>query len=124
MRKSILGRNKKASQGDNFFVADNPPAGVEFTYYIKEAVKSKKALRKEKEKEMEKNNGTVGVPSWSELDEESREVEPSVWMFIYDQSGAIVRKLEGKNSEGVSRMSWDLSSTCLLYTSPSPRDRG
>ena len=126
MRKSVLGRNKKASQGDNFFVADNPPAGVEFTYYIKEAVKSKKALRKEKEKEMEKNNSIVGVPSWSELDEESREVEPSVWMFIYDQSGAIVRKLEGKNSEGVSRMSWDLSSTSkgTITTDNIKSDRG
>jgi len=125
-RKSVLGRRKKASQGDNFFVADNPPAGVEFTYYIKEEVKSKKALRKEKEKEMEKENNTIGVPDWSVLEEESKEIEPSLWLFIYDKNGNIIRKIKGKNMKGMSRMSWDLTSTSkgTITTDNIKSDRG
>ena len=41
--------------------------GVEFTYYLKDGYQSKAAQRKEQEKEIEKDNGTVGVPEWSVL---------------------------------------------------------
>ena len=29
-------RSQKKSQGDNYFVTENPPFGVEFTYYLNE----------------------------------------------------------------------------------------
>ena len=46
-------RSKKASQGDNYFVAENPPFGVEFTYYLNEKILSKKEIREKKEKKTE-----------------------------------------------------------------------
>lgn len=108
MQKRTLGGGRKASQGDNFFVADNPPYGVEFTYYLKEGYKSMEAKRKKKEKEIEKDGGTVGVPDWSVLEEEKKEIKPSVWLFIYDSEGKILRKLKASNSSGFHRVSWDL----------------
>ncbi len=110
MQKRVLGGSKKASQGDNFFVADNPPFGVEFTYYLKEAFQSKEAKRKKKEAEIEKAEGTVSVPEWSVLEEEMAEIQPSLWLFISDEEGKIVRKLSGENAKGMNRLSWDLSS--------------
>ncbi|MDN5214734.1 glycosyl hydrolase [Fulvivirgaceae bacterium BMA12] len=109
MQRRVLGDSRKASQGDNFFVADNPPNGVEFTYYLKDSYKSKAAQRKEEEKKIEKEGGTVAVPEWTVLEEEQKELAPNLWLFIYDTEGNIVRRIEGKNEKGVNRISWDLS---------------
>ncbi len=109
MERRVLGGSKKASQGDNFFVADNPPFGVTFTYFLKENFQSKKAARKKQEKKTEKDDGVVGVPDWSVLEDEKKEIAPSEWLFIYDDQGNIIRKLKGKNKKGINRMTWDLS---------------
>ncbi|MEM6724122.1 MAG: glycosyl hydrolase [Bacteroidota bacterium] len=110
-QRRILGGGKKASQGDNFFVADNPPYGVEFTYYLKEIYKSKAAQRKAEEKKIEKDNGIVGVPEWEVLEAEQQELKPGVSLFIYDDAGNIIKRIKGKNKKGISRISWNLSST-------------
>jgi photosystem II stability/assembly factor-like uncharacterized protein len=107
MQRRVLGYSKKASQGDNFYVADNPPYGVEFTYYLKDGYKSKEAQRKENESKIEKESGIVGVPEWSVLEEEKKELVPSVWLFIYDEEGNILRKMKGNNAKGIHRMSWN-----------------
>lgn len=109
MQRRVLGGGRKASQGDNFFVADNPPYGVEFTYYLKDNYKSKAAQRKKKESEIEKNKGTVGVPEWSVLEAEQNELTPKLWLFIYDTQGNILRRVKAKNTKGISRINWNLS---------------
>ena len=83
--KRILGGSKKASQGDNFFIAENPPFGVVFTYYLKEKYLSNKELRLKKEKENEEQNIDVEVPKWEVLENEKKQIEPFVWIFIYDE---------------------------------------
>lgn len=108
-QKRILGGGKKAAQGDGFFVADNPPFGVEFTYYLKDNYKSKEKIRLAKEKEQEKNDNVVSVPNWNELDNEKKELKPSVWLFIYDKDGSIVKKVKAKNSKGFNRISWNFT---------------
>ena len=42
----------KSNQGSTYFTSDNPDFGATFTYYLKEAPKSKKDIRKEKEKKL------------------------------------------------------------------------
>lgn len=121
--RRLLGGSKKASQGDNYFVADNPPYGVEFTYYLKEGYKTKAAQRQEKEKEAEKAKETVAVPEWSVLEEEKKELPPKVWLFVYDAQGKILRKLEAKNSKGFSRISWDLLTESTGTLTPQNMDR-
>jgi len=59
--------------GSSFFKADNPPFGATFTYYIKDAPKTRKAQRQEKEKELIKEDKPVYYPSWDELRLENRE---------------------------------------------------
>lgn len=108
IQRRVLGESRKAAQGDNYFVADNPPYGVEFTYYLKDNYKSKEEKRKEEEKEIEKEGGTVGVPEWSVLEDEKKEIEPRVWLFVYDSEDNILRKLRVTNSKGLHRISWDL----------------
>lgn len=109
MQRRVLGRSGKATQGDNFFIADNPPYGVEFTYYLKEGYTSKAAKRKKQERKIEKDKGTVGVPEWSVLEEELKELKPQLWLFISDATGNIVRRVKAKNAKGINRISWNLS---------------
>ncbi|PQJ21740.1 glycosyl hydrolase [Tenacibaculum sp. SG-28] len=108
-QRRVLGGGKKASQGDNFYVAENPSYGVEFTYYIKDEYQSKVAKRLAQEKEIEKNNGVVATPEWSVLEAEQKEIKPELWLFIYDTSGNILRRIQAKNAQGIHRTSWDLS---------------
>ena len=109
MQRRILGGSKKSSQGDNFFVADNPPFGVTFTYFLKANYKSKLDLRKEQEKKMEEIGDEVAVPDWSVIENENNEISPSLWLFIYDSENKIIRKIKGANNKGLNRISWDLS---------------
>jgi photosystem II stability/assembly factor-like uncharacterized protein len=108
MQRRTLGGGKKASQGDNYFLADNPPYGVEFTYFLEGSYKSKEEKRKEEEKKAEDAGETIEVPEWSVLEEEKKEIAPSVWLFIYDTNGNTLRKIKATNSKGFHRISWDL----------------
>ena len=105
--KRILGGSKKASQGDNFFIAENPPFGVEFTYYLKEKYLSNKELRLKKEKENEEQKIDIEVPKWEILENEKKQIEPFIWIFIYDEE-KIIKKIKVTNNKGFCRANWDL----------------
>ena len=108
-QKRILGGSKKASQGDNYFVADNPPFGVEFTYYLKDKILSQKKSREKEEKKFEKENKIIEIPDWKILESEKKEINPAIWIFIYS-SNNIIRKVKADNKKGFNRINWDLSS--------------
>jgi len=108
-QKRILGGGRKAAQGDNYFVADNPPFGVEFTYYLNEKILSKKKIREKNEKKSEKENQIIKVPNWEILEDEKKEINPAIWIFIYSDNN-IIKKVKAKNKKGLSRVSWNLSS--------------
>ncbi|MDC1062914.1 glycosyl hydrolase [Flavobacteriales bacterium] len=108
-QKRILGGGRKAAQGDNYFVADNPPFGIEFTYYLNEKILSKKKIREKNEKKSEKENQIIEVPDWEILENEKKEIIPAIWIFIYSDNN-IIKKVKAKNKKGLSRVSWNLSS--------------
>lgn len=95
-------------QGDNFYKTPNPPVGATFTYYLKEAPKSKKDLRKEKEKELEKENKDIPYPSFEDLRTEDNERGAYLLFNIKDESGQTVRKLLSAAKKGINRITWDL----------------
>jgi photosystem II stability/assembly factor-like uncharacterized protein len=109
--KSPLGDNGKAFQGDQYYLAENPPFGAEFTYYLKESYTTPSAERKKKEKEALKNNQSVEFPGWEEMEAELQENKPKVWLIITDADGNIVNRIEASNSKGYNRVSWDLRSS-------------
>ena len=121
-QKRPLGGRKKASQGDNYFVADNPPFGVEFTYFLKEKYSSKKSKRKKEERKLEKEDLEVTVPEWSVLEDESKELKPNVWLFIYSDE-KIVKKIKAKNNKGFNRMNWNLYSESKGTITPKNKNR-
>jgi photosystem II stability/assembly factor-like uncharacterized protein len=101
--------------GSSFFKANNPPFGATFTYYIKEAPKTKKVLRQEKEKELTKEDKPVYYPGWEELRSEDREEKSYLLFVITDEYGNVVRKLKEKVKSGINRITWDLR---FAHTNP------
>jgi photosystem II stability/assembly factor-like uncharacterized protein len=103
-----LGGEGKVFQGDAFYLADNPPFGAVFTYYLKDSLKTKVEIRHEAEKEAYKAGKTPPYPTADELRAEAREEKPAVILTVTDGEGNVVRRLTGETDKGFSRVAWDL----------------
>jgi len=95
------------SQGDDQWVADNPPYGATFTYYLKDSFKTAKDTRVEADKKLAKDGKDVDYPAWDVLEAELREEGPAVFVTVRDASGAVVRHVPAANKKGVQRVTWD-----------------
>jgi photosystem II stability/assembly factor-like uncharacterized protein len=109
-----LGGQRKAFQGDAFYTADNPAFGATFTYYFKDKLKSRKETRQDAEKDAAKKNQSLPYPSMDQLRAEAEELKPEVYLTVYDESGAPIRRVEASVEEGFHRVTWD-----LRYPTPS-----
>jgi len=98
----------KASQGDSFFVAPNPPFGAVITYYLPESIQTAKEQRREREKKIEKEGGNTPYPGWDQLRVEKFEEDPAVVLTVRDSNGNLVRKIEGPAKAGLHRGAWNL----------------
>jgi len=98
----------KYGQGSNYFAAANPEFGAVFTYSLKEAPKSLKDIRKEKEKELFKKGEPIPQPTFADLRAEETEIPAYLIFDITDESGNHVRRLYEKPSEGIGRKVWNL----------------
>ncbi len=103
-----LGGDTKASQGDAFYTAPNPPFGAVFTYYLGEELKSKKAQRKEAEKKRIENKQNTPSPGFDALREEELEDAPAIILTVTDSNGDAVSRISGPVEKGFHRVAWDL----------------
>jgi photosystem II stability/assembly factor-like uncharacterized protein len=94
--------------GSSFYKADNPPFGATFTYYIKEAPKTKKEQRQDEEKKLIKDKKPVYYPSWDELRHEDEEEKAFLLFTVSDINGNVVRKIKTDVKAGFNRVTWDL----------------
>jgi photosystem II stability/assembly factor-like uncharacterized protein len=94
--------------GGSHFTAPNPPYGAVFTYYLKEDIKTNKQIRKEKESEQIDKNQKVSFPGWDEVEAERRQDKPKIWLTVKDNKGKVIRRIEGRNTKGFSRVAWNL----------------
>lgn len=108
IEKQQLGGRGKASLGDEFYTADNPPFGAVFTYYLKDDLKTLAQRRHDREKEAAKAGKVAPYPTPEELRAESAEEKPAVVLTVTDADGNVVRRLEGPAKKGFARLAWDL----------------
>lgn len=94
----------RASQGDAYFVAPNPPFGATFTYHLGAGYRSDRELRRETEKE----GGGAAHPGPDVLRAEDAEEAPAVILIVRDDRGEPVVELEGPASKGFHRVTWNL----------------
>ena len=103
-----LGGRGKSFQGESFFTAENPAFGATFTYYLKEALKSRKQMRQESEKEADRKGEGIRIPTAEELRAEEEEEPLAIVFTVSDSSGRVVRRLTAPAAQGINRVNWDL----------------
>ncbi|MEZ5332561.1 MAG: hypothetical protein R2991_11025 [Thermoanaerobaculia bacterium] len=108
IERRTLGFETKASQGNAYFTAPNPPFGAIVTYYLADGYKSAGDRRRETEKERAEAGEDNPSPGWDALEEEAREEAPAIVLTVRDAAGEVVRRLEGPAGPGFHRVAWDL----------------
>ncbi len=110
IEQSPLGSDGPAYQGDGYYVAQNPPFGAIFTYWLKDELKTRETLRQEEENRiLEKKPGaSTPFPGWEAVEAERREAKPAVVIAIRDEQGTPIRRITGPTEAGMHRISWDL----------------
>ena len=61
---------------------------------MKDALKTKKAARREQEQKLERDGKDVSYPSWDALKAEDREEPAAVILTIKNAAGQVVRRLD------------------------------
>lgn len=106
--RNIFGRGAKGSQGDAYYLTENPPFGAVMTYYLKEDIKTMQQERKENEKKLKEENKDIPFPGYEAIDAENVQVKPMLWLTISDSKGNVVRKVKAPAKKGFNRVAWDL----------------
>ena len=97
-----------AFQGAGYYMAENPPFGAVFTYYMKSALRSRRERRQAADKDLAKKGSDVFYPAWDSLKAEDREESPAVVVTISDANGTPIRRLYAPSAAGINRVAWDL----------------
>ena len=108
VQASQLGGNGKSFQGASHYFAENPQYGANFTITLKDTLKTKKQLRKEKEAEAKKANKEIEYPKLDDLRAEVEEEAPAVFFNIFNANGEFVNRLGVPNAAGVHKLNWNL----------------
>jgi photosystem II stability/assembly factor-like uncharacterized protein len=110
IKKSLMYMEERGryGQGATYFEAKNPEFGATFTYYLKDVPKTKREIRKEKEKKLFEKGEKIYQPSYEELQEEEKELQPHLVFVITDESGNFIRRLTTAAANGINRITWDL----------------
>lgn len=113
--KLYIPMNRGGSWGSTPYVAKNAPFGATISYYLKEDYKTAQALRREKEKDLIKNNAPIPQPTSKELFDENNEVAAFLVFTFSDMNGNEVRKLTTKANKGLNQITWNLKT---LWSQP------
>jgi hypothetical protein len=124
IESSPIGGRGKGFLGDQHYFGDNPPYGATFTYYLKDAYKSKKEQRQEVEKKADKENKLAPYPSNDELRAEADEEAPSVFLTVVDADGNPLRRVGAVNKAGMNRVAWDLRYPSPILAQARPESEG
>ena len=104
-----LAGGEKAFQGASFYTAPNPPFGATFTYFLKDAIKTKKAARRDAGEEARAATArTWATRAGTRSRRRTARKSPGVVLTIRNSAGQVVRRLGGPTTAGLHRVSWDL----------------
>ena len=98
----------KYGQGSTYFIAKNPDFGAVFTYYLKDAPKTLKSLRQDRESKLFEKGERIPQPTAQELRAEREEVAAYLTFTITDESGNEICRINKAPSTGINRINWDL----------------
>ncbi len=102
-----LGHKGNSFQGASLYSAENPANGAVIHWIMNQDVKSLKELRKDSEKEKQKNNQVVRYPSKDTIRLESLQEAPNLLVRITNASGELVREFRESAKKGLKKTVWD-----------------
>jgi photosystem II stability/assembly factor-like uncharacterized protein len=105
---SPLGLTGRSSQGSGFYLGDNPAFGATFTYYLKDAPQSLKAIRQADEKKKKEAGENIDYPTYEEFVAEDNYEDAFLLFVIKDGQGNEVNRIKTGASTGVNRVTWNL----------------
>jgi len=103
IQKSVV-----SAQGAADYVAENPPFGAVFTYYLKEEPVSARKERQDKEKELNKQESDIPFPGWETLEAEKHEAKAILVFTVKDEQGKVLNRITSPAKKGIHRVSWNL----------------
>ena len=98
----------RGSQGEQHWMAENPPNGAVFTYWIRETPRSLRQQRQDAAREAEQKQTTPAYPTQAQLTAEADDEAPQTFLTISDSTGKVVRRLVVPGARGIQRFTWDL----------------
>jgi len=98
----------RGSQGEQLYMAENPPMGATITYWLKDSPKTQKQARQEAFRAAEQKKETPKYPTQAELTAEADEEAPQTFMTVTDASGKVVRRVTAPGARGIHRFTWNL----------------
>jgi photosystem II stability/assembly factor-like uncharacterized protein len=101
-------KNVVSAQGASDFVAENPPFGAIFTYYLKEEPKTARKERQKAEKELTGQETDIPFPGWETLEAEKQEAKPLISFTVKDAQGKVVNRVSSPAKKGINRVPWNL----------------
>lgn len=101
-------RRTLGNTGGQYYVAKNPTFGAVFTYHLTNLPKTKKSIRKQKERMLNNQKKDVPFPGWEELANELNEKSARIILTISDSDGNHIQNVSKKASEGSGRIAWNL----------------
>ena len=107
VQEQPLGNRGKGNQGESYFTAPNPPVGAVFTYYLKDAYKTRKQKRQADEKKAKDAGTDIRFPEWDELRAQDLEKDPHLLFTVFDADSEVVTRLKADDTKGVHRIVWN-----------------
>jgi photosystem II stability/assembly factor-like uncharacterized protein len=98
----------RGSQGEQHWMAENPPDGAVITYWIRETPQTLRQKRQDAARAAEQKKAPPSYPSQKEITAEEDEEAPQTFLTITDAGGKIVRRLVAPGTRGVHRVPWNL----------------
>ncbi|MEO0592527.1 MAG: glycosyl hydrolase [Myxococcota bacterium] len=106
--QGTLGAPDKAYQGHGYFVAQNPPFGAMFTYYLREPLRSLAKERQYREKKQIKAGEDTPFEGVDAVERERKQQKPEIILLVKNAKGETIRRVRGNTKAGMHRVAWDL----------------
>jgi photosystem II stability/assembly factor-like uncharacterized protein len=99
----------RGSQGEQLWMAENPPEGTVITYWVRDTPRSLRQRRQDATRDAEQKKAAAPrYPSQAELTAEADEEAPQTFLTITDGAGKVVRRLTAPGGRGIHRFTWNL----------------
>jgi photosystem II stability/assembly factor-like uncharacterized protein len=108
----------RGSQGEQHWMAENPPDGAVITYWIREAPQTLRQKRQDASRTAEQKKAEPSYPTQKEITAEEDEEAPQTFLTITDSAGKIVRRLVVPGTRGIHRFAWNLRGVPVALPAP------